>query len=43
MNYLLHYFEIQDVSGLELLLDEADRDAILHNSSMSGVEATIYA
>ena len=43
MNYLLHYFEIQDVAWLELLLDEADRDAILHNTSMCGVEATIYA
>ena len=43
MNCLLHYFEIQDVAGLELLLDEADRYAILHNSSMFGVETTIYA
>ncbi len=43
MKYLLHYFEIQDVAGLELLLDEVDRNVILHNASIRGVEATIYS
>ena len=43
MKYLLHYFEIQDVAGLELLFDEADRNGILYNASIRGVKATIYS